>query len=130
MDQETSNQPSPKKVEQQFFSSLIQSDHTALDRVLTDDFLLIDVMRGAEIDKASLLQVIQSGQLKFETIEPSEVRLRLYADAAIITGRTHMYGRFGDVPFTAHSRYTHVYVQQKSAWRLASAQGTPIEPDV
>jgi ketosteroid isomerase-like protein len=130
MDQETSNQPSPKEVEQQFFSSLIQSDHTALDRVLTDDFVLIDVMRGAEIDKASLLQVIQSGQLKFETIEPSEVRLRLYGDAAITTGRTHMYGRFGDVPFTAHSRYTHVYVQQKSAWRLASAQGTPIEPDV
>jgi hypothetical protein len=29
-----------------------------------------------------------------------------------------MYGRFGDVPFTAHSRYTHVYIQQEpnGAW--------------
>ena len=130
MDKKTSNQASPKEVERQFFSSLIQSDHIALDRILTDDFILIDVLRGAEIDKTTLLEVIRSGQLKFETIEPSEVRLRLYRATAIVTGRTHMYGRFGDVPFTAHSRYTHVYIQQQAEWRSASAQGTPIEPDV
>jgi len=126
----TSNQSGPKEIEQEFFSALLRSNHAHLDRILTDDFILIDVMRGAEIDKASLLGVIQSGALRFETIEPSEVRLRFYGNATIITGRTHMYGRFGDVPFTAHSRYTHVYVQQESEWRLASAQGTPIEPDV
>jgi hypothetical protein len=130
MDKETSNQASLKDVERQFFSSLILSDHIALDRILTDDFVLIDVLRGAEIDKTTLLEVVRSGQLKFETIEPSEVRLRLYSATAIVTGRTQMYGRFGDVPFTAHSRYTHVYIQQEAQWYLASAQGTPIEPDV
>jgi ketosteroid isomerase-like protein len=130
MDKPLSDEPNLKETEQQFFSALIESNHTALDRILTADFILIDVMRGAEIDKASLLEVIQSGQLKFETIEPSDVRLRQYGDAAITTGRTHMYGRFGDVPFTAHSRYAHVYVRQENKWRMASAQDTPIEPDV
>jgi ketosteroid isomerase-like protein len=130
MDTKISDESGPREVEQQFFSALIQSDHTALDRILIDDFILIDVMRGAEVDKASLLEVIQSGALRFETIEPAEIRLRFYGDTAIATGRTHMYGRFWDVPFTAHSRYAHVYVRQESQWRLASAQGTPIEPDV
>ncbi len=74
----TSNQSGPKEIEQEFFSALLRSNHTHLDRILTDDFILIDVMRGAEIDKASLLGVIQSGALRFETIEPSEVRLRFY----------------------------------------------------
>jgi hypothetical protein len=90
---------------------------------------LIDVMRGAEVDKSSLRAAIESGSLKFETIEPAEVRVRLYPGTAIVTGRTQMYGRFGDVPFAARSRYTHVYVQEESQWRLASAQGTPIAPD-
>jgi ketosteroid isomerase-like protein len=130
MAKETLNESGPQKVDQQFFSALIQSDHAALDRVLTDDFILIDVMRGAEVDKAELLEVIESGTLKFETIEPAEVRVRLYPGTAIITGSTQIFGRFGDVPFTAHSRYTNVYVQQESQWRLASAQGTPIDPDV
>jgi Domain of unknown function (DUF4440) len=130
MDKKTSNQANPNEVERQFFSSLIQSDHLALEPILTDDFILIDVLRGAEIDKTTLLEVMRSGQLKFETIKPSGVRLRLYRATAIVTGRTNMYGRFGDVPFTAHSRYTHVYIPQEANWRLASAQGTPIEPDV
>jgi Domain of unknown function (DUF4440) len=130
MDEKTSNQANLQEVELQFFSSLIQSDHDALDRILTDDFILIDVLRGAEIDKTALLEVIRSGQLKFEAIEPSEVRLRLYRAAAIVTGHTYMCGRFGDVPFTAHSRYTHFYIQQEAEWRLASAQGTPIEPEL
>jgi hypothetical protein len=53
MDKMTSDQASPKEVERQFFSSLIQSDHIALDRILIDDFILIDVLRGAEIDKTT-----------------------------------------------------------------------------
>jgi hypothetical protein len=78
MDTKISDESGPKEIEQQFFSALIQSDQTALDRILTDDFILIDVMRGAEVDKASLLEVIQSGALRFETIEPAEIRLRFY----------------------------------------------------
>jgi hypothetical protein len=54
MDTKISNESGPKEIEQQFFSGLIQSDHAALDRILTDDFILIDVMRGAEVDKASI----------------------------------------------------------------------------
>jgi hypothetical protein len=130
MHEEISNQSGPKEVEQTFFSALIQSNHTDLDRILADDFILIDVMTGAEVPRSALLEIIQSGQLKFETIEPSEVHVRRYPGAAIITGRTEMHGWFADAPFAAHSRYTHVYVQQQSQWRLASAQGTPIHPDV
>ena len=37
-----------------------------------------------------------------------------------------MHGRYQDQAFAAHSRYTHVYVNLDSGWRLASAQGTPI----
>jgi hypothetical protein len=68
--------------------------------------------------------------LKFETIEPAEVRVRFYPGTAIINGSTQIFGRFVDAPFTAHSRYTHVYFQEESQWRLASAQGTAIDPDV
>ena len=34
----------PQAAEQQFFDSLIGSDVGALERILSDDFLLIDVM--------------------------------------------------------------------------------------
>jgi Domain of unknown function (DUF4440) len=128
MNNERSDQPGPKETDQQFFSALIQSNHTELGRILSDDFILIDVMTGEENSKAAILEIIRSGALQFESIEPSDVRVRLYPGTAIVTGSTRMYGRFGDAPFTAHSRYTHVYIQQQSQWRLVAAQGTAIQP--
>jgi len=57
----------PLGTEIRFFTGLLESNVEALNRVLTDDFLLIDVMGGSEIPKAVLLDAIRSGQLKFET---------------------------------------------------------------
>ncbi len=118
----------PLGTEIRFFTGLFESNVEALNRVLTDDFLLIDVMGGSEIPKAVLFDAIRSGQLKFETIERLDSRVRFYQTTAVITGSTQMSGRFGATPFTAHSRYTHVFVALQNEWRLAAAQGTQISP--
>ena len=117
---------SPLQAEQQFFASLTRADVKGLDSILGEDFLLIDVMTGSEITKSALLAVLGSGQLKFDTIDQFEPRLRIYGETAVVTGRTQMSGRFDEKPFTASSRYTHVYVRTDSQWQLVSAQGTPI----
>jgi ketosteroid isomerase-like protein len=114
--------------ERRFFSALLDADTDGLDRVLADDFMLIDVMSGSEITKSSLLALVGSGQLKFDAIEPTDRHVRLYQTTAVITGRTQMKGRFADIPFAASSRYTHVYVDQQGEWRLVTAQGTQIAP--
>jgi hypothetical protein len=116
----------PLAAEREFFTALVEARPEVLDRVLADDFLLIDVMSGSEVTKPSLLAVLESGQLRFEVIEPAEQRVRLYQATAVVTGRTRISGRFGGAPFSAPSRYTHVYVEQQGRWRLVAAQGTLI----
>jgi ketosteroid isomerase-like protein len=112
--------------EDMFFQALLTSDGVRLDAVVTPDFLLIDVLSGSEIARAVLVDLVGSGQLKFDTVERLDARVRLFGEAAVVTGQTRMRGRFGDQTFAAHSRYTHVYVRRGGAWQLASAQGTPI----
>jgi ketosteroid isomerase-like protein len=116
----------PLAADKQFFDALMAADAAALDGILTDDFILIDVMSGSEIMKPAFLAAVTSGQVKFDTIEPAENRVRVYQTTAIITGRTRMEGRLGDTPFAASSRYTHVFVEEQGEWRMASAQGTSI----
>ena len=112
--------------ERQFFASLIAADGPALERVLADDFLLIDVMRGAEVSKGDLVAALEAGQVRFDGIEASGTRARLYGDAAVVTGRTEMRMTFGGTSVTVGSRYTHVFVRQGQEWRFVSAQGTQI----
>jgi len=122
------HEQSPDAVERRFFAGLLDANVAALDQVLADDFILIDVMSGSEVPKSVLLGLIGSGQLKFAAVELVESRLRLYGEAAVIQGRTRMSGTFAGEPFSASSRYTHVYVRQQCSWQMVAAQGTQIAP--
>lgn len=109
-----------------FFSSLLSADTSALDRLLTDDFQIIDVMQGAVTSKQDLLVALGAAMVRFDAIEPAEQFVRGYGDAAVVTGRTRMQMSAGQDRFEVRSRYTHVYVRQHGTWKLVSAQGTPI----
>ena len=115
-----------RAAERRFFDALLAGDVSALDAVLVADFALVDVMRGSEVTRAALIEAVGARALRFDAIDLLESRTRRYGDAAIVTGRTAMRGRMGDAPWAAKSRYTHVFVRQDGAWRMASAQGTPI----
>ena len=112
--------------EDRFFAALLAADGGALDALLTPDFVLIDVMTGSEIPKSVLRELVAGGPLVFESIERVDSRVRAYGSAAVVTGQTRMRGRYQQQSWSAHSRYTHVYVRGDDGWRLVSAQGTPI----
>jgi ketosteroid isomerase-like protein len=116
----------PEDADQGFFTALTGGDADALDALLTDDFLLVDVLRGDVMQRANLVGAIRDGLLRFDAIVPEEAVVRRYGDAAIVVGRTEMAGSFAQTPWRARSRYTHVFVRRDGRWRLASAQGTPI----
>jgi ketosteroid isomerase-like protein len=117
-------------MDQSFFSALLSGDALALSEVLTDDFVLVDVMAGGVIRRDDLVGVVGSGEMVFASIElVGSPLVREYASTLAITvGETRMAGRFGSQSWSAHSRFTHVFVRADAGapWRLASAQGTPI----
>ena len=114
--------------EKRFFAALLGGDGAALDALLTPDFVLVDVMTGSEIPGPVLRELVAGSQLLFESIERIESRIRAYGSAAIVTGQTRMRGRYQQQSWSAHSRYTHIYIRGENGWRLASAQGTAIAP--
>ena len=116
----------PRAVDASFFTALVGADVADLEQILADDFILVDIMSGGEVDKRSLVAVIESGQLRFERVDPIEARVRHYAGVAVINGRTEMAGHFDNHAFAASSRYTHVYVPIDGQWRMVAAQGTRI----
>ena len=114
--------------EGRFFAALLGADGKALDALLTPDFVLIDVMTGSEIPGPVLRELVAARQLVFESIERIDFRVRAYGSAAVVTGQTRMRGNYQQQSWSAHSRYTHVYVRGEDGWHLASAQGTAIAP--
>jgi ketosteroid isomerase-like protein len=134
MPEQTSSKPWEDEVlaaDSAFFTALVEGDEPALDRVLAHHFVLVGVNDGAVVPREVLIPLVSQGKLRFDTIQPngSEALLRRYGSTAIVVGKTKMHGSFDGTPFSATSRYTHVFVEDQGRWRLASAQGTPIVTD-
>jgi ketosteroid isomerase-like protein len=117
----------PLPTEDAFFNALVEGDVESLQRLLADDFVLVDVRRGAEVGRSAFLDVIAARQLEFTTLTVVERRVRRYGEVAVVVGRTAMRGDVGGEAFAAASRYTHVFARTGARdWRLVSAQGTQI----
>jgi ketosteroid isomerase-like protein len=119
-------QSSVIEADKEFFDALLEANHATLDRLLVEDFVIVDVMSGGENNKSALLDALRSGRLKFLAIKPADTRLRVYGNTAVVNGRTLMMMSFDNAPVTVKSRYTHVYVVVADRWQMVAAQGTPI----
>jgi hypothetical protein len=109
-----------------FFTALLAGDGAALSTLLAGDFVLIDVMRGAEVPRAEFIAAVTAGQLRFDSIERVGSRARHYGATSVVTGETRMRGHIGASSWSVHSRYAHIYVEQDGRWQMVSAQGTQI----
>jgi ketosteroid isomerase-like protein len=117
----------PLTTEDGFFEALLRGDAESLGRLLADDFVIVDVMKGAEIGRAAFLEAVGTRQVEFASLEVVERRLRRYGEAAVVVGRTEMRVVVGGAAFGTASRYTHVFARGgDGSWRLVSAQGTAI----
>ena len=117
----------PERADDRFFAALLAADVAELDNLLAADFLLVDVVGGAVVERSAFIATVGSGLLSLSTIRVLERRTRRHGDTAIVVGRTQMAGSFEGAPFGAASRYTHILVRgSEQEWRLVNAQGTRI----
>jgi ketosteroid isomerase-like protein len=113
-----------------FFKAVLERDTQALEALLADEFLIVDVASGSVHPRAAFLEAIGSRMVSFQQIEtfPDEAVVRLAGPGTgIVIGRTAMSFSDAEGALTeVASRYTHVFQADDRDWRLLSAQGTPI----
>ena len=99
----------------------LRGDTTFLESTLADDFIGIGPL-GFMLTKQEWLARHQSGDLKYESFNLDEVKVRMYNDAAILTGRQVQNAAYRGNSIKGQFRTTLVFVQHQGQWRLASLQ--------
>jgi ketosteroid isomerase-like protein len=96
-----------------FFEALIDRDIQALEALLGEEFLIVDVASGTVHSRAAFLDAIGGLWVTFKQIKtfPEETTLRLAGPGAgIVVGRTAMSLSDTEGALTeVASRYTHVF---------------------
>jgi ketosteroid isomerase-like protein len=113
------------KLEEQFAEAIVKNDPDAIERFVTDEWVIINA-DGGIIDKERFLAVIRSGTLTHEVMEPDDIRLRVYGDSAVVSALTRTKGNFMGQEFSTHERATDFFVRLNGKWRCALTQLTPL----
>jgi len=97
----------------------IAADAIALRRIYADDFLGIGPT-GVVRDKEAVIADFTTHALTYQSITTAEVRVRVYGDTAVETGRSTMVGQDKGKEVPRENRFTRVWVMTDGRWQLVA----------
>ena len=116
------------KLDNEWNEAYPRRDVSALDRIIADDWVCIDGA-GLVITKKQLLERVESSATFFDPYKFDEISLRMFGDAAIVTGRLSGTKRGNDGTFYLEQRYTRVYVKRNDRWQSVATQVTVVKEE-
>jgi uncharacterized protein YciI len=112
-----------REIETRRFKAMTDQDTATLDRILSDD--LSYTHSSAQVDtKAKFISSIQSGELKYVSIIPSDLKARAYGSAAVVTGLAAIKAEVHGQPMSMELRFTDTYSFQDGRWQMVAWEST------
>ena len=113
------------KIEAELLGALVRGDAAAFERRLADGFSMIGP-DGAVQSRAELLADIRTGALKMDSSANDEMKVQVFAHAAVVTYRSTDKGTYKGADISGQYRWTDVFVKKGPNWLIVATQVTPI----
>src|SRR6478752_7552878 len=108
-----------RKLDNERIQAQIHADVAALKRIYADDFIGVGPS-GTVRTKPQVISDFTSGDLRFQSITTEDVRVRVYGNASVETGRSTMDGIDKGRAVPHDTRFTRVWIKQQGSWRLVA----------
>ena len=112
----------------QYQTAVEQNDVATLDRMLSDDFVLV-TGSGKVFTKRDLLDEARSGHIVYEYQRDTNQVVRVWGDTAVITALLSAKGTDQGKPFAYRVWFSDTYVRMPAGWRYVLGQsGARLSP--
>jgi hypothetical protein len=112
-------------IEARLAQAFVSGDPSYHAKVLADDWSVIDGS-GRVLTKGQVLKESFAGDKQISIGKIDEVNVRPFGTWAVVTGRTHVAGKAGDVAFEVWLRFTDVFAFRDGKWLVVASQATLI----
>ncbi len=76
--------------------------------------------------KKSFIKMLETGSLTYQFIVTEDIQVRVYSDAAVVTGKIDMQNTVRGTQRRYGCVHTGVYVQQDNRWQMVALQATRV----
>ena len=121
----SSDESDVRRVESEWGDAFEQRDFATLDRIMSDEYILIDPL-GNVRGKAESLTALATNEVHFESTKSDNVDVRINGDTAVVTGRSTFKGRYKGWSMAGQYQYTDVLVKRSGVWQAMSSHITAL----
>jgi uncharacterized protein (TIGR02246 family) len=112
-----------RQLEKRRIQAMLKADAEELNQVLADD-LTYTHSSGQVDSKSQLIESLKSGERKYQVIEPRDLKVRLYGEAAVVTGRAKLKTVSKGQESRFQVQFTDVYARKKGRWQMVAWQSS------
>ena len=113
------------KLEQDWTNANLKADVAFLNRILAEDRTYTD-NDGVLWTKAQDLAVIKSGELVLSSMVTDDMKVRIYGDAAVVTGRNTVKGTLKGKDISGQERWTDTWIRRDGRWQCVATHSSRI----
>jgi ketosteroid isomerase-like protein len=113
-------------IEDNFNNAVISDNVNEIKKCVTIDWVLVD-SQGGIIPQEGFFQVLEKGLLSHTTMTKKVLRVKVYGDIALVTGRGQNTGTWNGKPMEADEWITDVYKKENDTWLCVLTHLTPVK---
>jgi ketosteroid isomerase-like protein len=113
------------KLEQEWANALVKSDMAFLDRIRAEDYTWTDT-QGVVWTKAQGDASLTSGEDVISSCVTDDMKVRVYGDAAVVTGLQTMKETLKGKDISGQMRFTDTWIKRDGRWQCVASHGSKI----
>lgn len=112
-------------LQNQWAKARVDGNVALLERIYAKEFW-ITAMNGNVVTRQEDIGVFASGEMKPDIVADDQMKVAVYDDMAIVTGREHVKGTYKGRAGNFMLRFTNVYVRRDGRWQMVTHHSTEI----
>lgn len=113
------------QMERDWAAAMVARDTARIEGIVASDWSLTDPM-GQHMTREQALADLRSGALRFESTVPTDLKVTVYGDTAVVKGHTIDKGTYKGMDVSGKYAFTDVFVKRDGAWRAVSTHVTRV----
>jgi ketosteroid isomerase-like protein len=112
------------EIQQRLAKAWVAADRAAIEHIIAPDWTVTGADGRVSTRGDVLRDAFETKVHRIMAIEIDDVRVRVFGDAAVVTGRTHGRGEYGNVPYDVTIRFTDVFVRREGRWQAVASHAS------
>ena len=115
------------KLENDWVKAVIAKDYAVLNRLLADDYTDSGDPDGSVHTKAEMISSLKSGEVVMSSYKYADLKVRVYGDAAVVTGLQTFAMTEKGKDASGTFRFTDTWIKKGDSWQCVVEQSSKVE---